>query len=399
MSCSLRWRPRAPAGTAADAARVAGFAPESIVRWVLARLVAQGEDAKQLASAFAVLDAGALSDAALLAGLEPRVAAGAADALIAAHILSAERPLPSSCIHSSKLPCMRRSRRRPALMRTRAARLMAERGAPSARVAAHMLVAEPAHDLWVVEVLRGAAREASVAGSPGSAASYLERALAETPPREVREESLLELGEAELQAGLPGAARHMREALDVHPDPRRRAEISLTLGRALFSTGDYPAAAGAFRLGLDEVKDGDDDLSLSCAAGTSHSRAATQDSQPSQPSGSGSCSTMMPREARGQSVSCSFSSHTDMRYRATNRAKRSYAWLAVRLPMEPCWRTPVRTRGRTAPLATHCCLRVSPTRRSLRSIARSTWPGGAARGSRSAGCRSCARVPITSEGT
>ena len=249
-------------GTAADAARVAGFAPESIVRWVLARLVAQGEDAKQLASAFAVLDAGALSDAALLAGLEPRVAAGAADALIAAHILSAERPyefvhpLVQAAVYEALAPAAR------ADAHSRAARLMAERGAPSARVAAHVLVAEPAHDLWVVEVLRGAAREASVAGSPGSAASYLERALAETPPREVRAELLLELGEAELQAGLPGAARHMREALDVHPDPRRRAEISLTLGRALFSTGDYSAAAGAFRLGLDEVKDGDDDLSL-----------------------------------------------------------------------------------------------------------------------------------------
>jgi DNA-binding CsgD family transcriptional regulator len=249
--------------SAGDAARVAGLAPQSIVRWVLARLVAQGEDAKHLAFAFAVLGEGAaLSDAATLAGLKPGAAAAAADALIGASILSFERPyrfvhpLVQDAVYEGVAPAKR------ADAHARAARLMVEGGTPLARVAAHLVLAEPARDMWVVEVLREAARDARGSGAPGPAVSYLERAVKEAPPRALRAELLLELGEAQLHAGLPGAVRTVREALDLHGEPRRRAEISLTLGRALFSAGDFVAARDVVRVGLAELPDGNDDLLL-----------------------------------------------------------------------------------------------------------------------------------------
>ena len=82
---------KAASGSAEEAALVAGFAPQGIVRWVLARLAALGEEAGRLASALAVLGPGAvLADAALLAGLEPPAATLAADALIEAHLVAAK---------------------------------------------------------------------------------------------------------------------------------------------------------------------------------------------------------------------------------------------------------------------------------------------------------------------
>ncbi len=250
-------------GSAADAARVAGFAPQSIVRWMLARLRAHGEEVAQLAFAFAVLGAGAtLLDAGTLAGLQPRVAALAADALIGANILTAERPyrFVHPVIEAGVYEALAPARR--AYAHSRAARLLAEGGAPLPRVAAHLMVAEPARDSWALDVLRSAARAASASGAPGSAVSYLERALRESPPSALCAELLLELAEARLQAGLPGAVGCIREALDLYDDPRRRAEISLTLGRALFSQGEFPAAREAIRDGLVDLAAEDEDLLL-----------------------------------------------------------------------------------------------------------------------------------------
>ena len=250
-------------GSSGDAARVSSIAPRSIVQWVLARLVALGADAQQLATAFAVLGADAgLTDAASLAGLQPGAAAGAADSLIAANILSDERPydfvhpLVRAAVYDGVSPARRAADHR------RAAQLAADHQAPAAMVAAHLLACEPARDAWVVEALRSAAGEASASGAPASAARYLERALEEEPLRAVRAEVLVELGEAQLGAGLAPAAERLGEALELLDEPRRRAEVSFSLGRGLFSMGDAPAAAEALRRGLAELPETGDDLSL-----------------------------------------------------------------------------------------------------------------------------------------
>jgi len=248
-------------GSARDAARVAGFAPEGIVRWVLARLDALGEAPRQLAGAFAVLGAGPLADAAALAKLGPAAAAAAADELVGAHILAAGRgyellhPVLQAAVYDGLGPASR------AEAHAVAARLLSARGAPLERVAAHLLASDPGRDGWVVELLRAAAREAGARGAPASAVSYLERALAETQAEETRVELLIELGEAQLQAGHVGAAERLEEALGLATDPRQQAEILLTLGRALFSTGEYLRARDVLRRGLDQLPSGDD-LSL-----------------------------------------------------------------------------------------------------------------------------------------
>jgi DNA-binding CsgD family transcriptional regulator len=250
-------------GSADDAARVADYASQGIVRWVRVRLGALGEDAERLAFAFAVLGANApLADAALLAGIERTDAADAADALIGAQILAAERryefvhPLVRSAVYDGSGPASR------AEAHALAARLAAERGAPLPRVAGHLLASEPGLDGWVVGVLRAAARAANASGAPRSAASYLERALAEKEAAAVRSELLFELGEAQAQAGLASATERIREALALSADPRRRAEICLALGRVLFSAGSHAAARDAFERGLSERPSEDDDLSL-----------------------------------------------------------------------------------------------------------------------------------------
>jgi DNA-binding CsgD family transcriptional regulator len=250
-----------------DAAGVVRLAPQGVVRWVLARVRALGEDAVRLASAFAVLGSGAaLADAALLAGLDRPAAAVAADALIAAEILGAERgyrfvhPLLASAIEDGLPPAAK------AEAHARAARLAAERGARTAEVAAHLLASAPARDDWVVETLCAAAGEAQASGAPGSAAAYLERALEERPAGADRAELLLRLGEAQLQAGRGTATERLRQAVEASPDPRRRAAIRLTLGRALFLTGDDMGAREAMRAGLAERPGADDDLARELGA-------------------------------------------------------------------------------------------------------------------------------------
>lgn len=248
-------------GTAKDALRVEGFAPEGIVRWVLARLGALGENAQRLAAAFAVVGDASLADAAKLANLTPSAAAAAADELVAAHILVPGRgyefanPVLQAAVYDGLGPARR------AEAHARAAQLTRASGGPVRRVAAHLVASDPGHEAWVVDVLRAAAGEAAASGAPASAVGYLERALAETQPTESRVAVLLELGEAQLQAGVAGATERLQEALELAPDPGQQAKILLTLGRALFSTGEYVGAREALRHGLAQLPTGDD-LSL-----------------------------------------------------------------------------------------------------------------------------------------
>ncbi len=253
-------------GRGADAATVMRIAPQSVVRWVSARLSELGEDAERLASAVAVLGSGAtLSEAAALADVT-RSPEHVADVLIRAHLLTGgprlefAHPLIESAVGDRLAPASR------AAAHARAARLTAAHGAPLPRVAGHLLAVGPGSDAWAVQTLRDAAREASASGAPGSAAAYLERALAETVPRLVRADLLVELGEAQLHAGVSGATERMREALGLQEDPLARAEICLGLGRALFARGEFQAARDSFARGLEDLPDGRDDLLLELRA-------------------------------------------------------------------------------------------------------------------------------------
>lgn len=237
----------------AAADRLARLAPESVLRAVLSRLARLPPGAAALARAVAVLgDAGTLRHAAPLAGLKPAAAAELADALTQVEILAPGEPLRfahaliGNAIYSD-LPRLERGR-----SHLRAARLLADEGAPLDRVAAHLVAGAPDGDRWAVAQLRAAARQAMTRGAPEAAARDLERALREPPPAAERADVLIELGDAQARTGSPSANETLDAAIALLDDPRARAAAHRRLGGVLYGQGRHSEAADAFKRGLAE---------------------------------------------------------------------------------------------------------------------------------------------------
>jgi DNA-binding CsgD family transcriptional regulator len=219
--------------SAVASVRVAGLAPPAVSQAIVVRLERLSVDARGLARSAAVLGHADLRQAAALAGVDPGVAAAAADELAAAEILEEGRPLRFAhpivrAAVEAELPPGER-----AALHAAAARRLATENASPDRLAAHLLAADPAGDGWAVETLREAALRAVAAGAPDSAAAYLRRALGEPPPDDVRPDLLLELGFAESYAGDPQAATHLEAALAVAPGSAAQVSSALALGRML----------------------------------------------------------------------------------------------------------------------------------------------------------------------
>jgi DNA-binding CsgD family transcriptional regulator len=244
--------------TAHGAERVRGLGPDTLSRFVLRRLRALGRAAESLARAVAVL--GGESDltlAAELATLELEDAAAAGARLARAEIL---RPRwPTGFVH----PVLRAavyaelSESERALAHDRAAELLAAAGAPPQQVAAHLVHAPPRSRNSVVATLRDAARRAGVEGAADAAAAYLERALAEPPDAAQRANVLLELGAAELRAGLPGATGHLQEAFELLDGEPPLADAALALANALYSAGRLGDAADVLQRAIERLDPGD----------------------------------------------------------------------------------------------------------------------------------------------
>lgn len=233
-----------PSATAAP--RVAALAPAGVARSIALRLGRLSPDARELARATAVLGEVDLRLGAAFAGIDPRLAAVAADELVAAGLLEEGRPL--RFLHpivraavEGDLPPGERARRH-----ADAARRLVEERAPPEGIASHLLMADPAGDDWVVESLRAAARSAVANGAPDSAVSYLRRALAEPPSDRLRQRVLLELGFAESYAGEAGAAERLEEALSVAEGVPAQVSITLALGRMLQIEGRNQEALEVF---------------------------------------------------------------------------------------------------------------------------------------------------------
>ncbi len=233
LAASLRAEGERPSVDLARRVRALGIS--AIATNVLLRLARLGTDCERLAQAVAILGPGAsLRHAAMLASLDRERAGSAADAMRVADLLSDGRTL--SFVHpivsetiSSQLAAARRGDLHGA-----AARLLAADGAPTDRVAAHLLSAEPYGEPWVVEALRAAARDALARGAPEAASSYLRRALTEPPTQDDRLEVLLELGRAEAMLPMAHEFSALRDALELASDPGQRAELALELALALF---------------------------------------------------------------------------------------------------------------------------------------------------------------------
>jgi DNA-binding CsgD family transcriptional regulator len=251
-------------GVEADAdgaRRVPEIAPASIAGAVLRRAAAVDPDAPALLRAVAVLGNGAkLRHVAGLAGLDTERTLDLADGLMEAGLLEDEERL--SFVH----PVARISlatNQRPAERagaNLRAARLLRDDEVPAEHVAAHLLEATRTGSDWAVSTLCEAAEAALARGVPDTAVRYLRRALDEPPPSEMRAHVVLQLGRAEATAGEPEAVPRLSEAMARSQDGHQRARAALDAGRTLFALGRHEDAVAAFRHGVDQVEDEDNEL-------------------------------------------------------------------------------------------------------------------------------------------
>ena len=220
---------------AASAERIATLPVEAVGGAVLGEVAGLGSAATALACAVAVLGDGTpLHLAARLAALDRDAAAAAADALARASILTPgdapgfTHPIVREAVYGD-LPAATRARDH-----LHAAAIVGE---PAEVVAAHLVRGARSGEAWAVAQLRAAAASARARGAPDVAVRYLQRALEEAPPREVRVEVLRELGGAQALTFEPAAVEHLRAAWDLARAPHERSAVALELGRALIMQG------------------------------------------------------------------------------------------------------------------------------------------------------------------
>ena len=226
------------APSAAGAAAVREIGTRAVSRTVLLRLSRLPADAVAVARAVAVLgDSSRLPVVAALTGHDEATVARAAGDLARADILRAETPL--GYVHPLvrdvvylDVPAGERE-----LEHGRAADVLAAAGAPAEEVAAQLLHAPRRGDAATVELLRTASGQAAQRGGPDSALAYLERALEEPPPAELRGALHFELGVAAAEMNAPLAAEHLRVAYDALNDPQARATAAFALAQSLLFTG------------------------------------------------------------------------------------------------------------------------------------------------------------------
>jgi len=173
-----------------------------------------------------------LSAVAALADLDETRAAAAVAELAGAEIVRAEPPL--GFVHPVVGAAVRRDvpLGERELQHGRAARLLADAGAPVEQVAAYLLGTPGRGEAWGVETPRRAATAARRKGAADSAVAYLARALAEPPSPDARPELLLP--QTRDQQSSPARIRAGRSA--------RRTSGRSTLSAA-YHTAESPSAA------------------------------------------------------------------------------------------------------------------------------------------------------------
>lgn len=224
--------------------RVETASPGTLAYAALGRVARLGPQAVRLVDALAVLGArAALIDAAALAGLDERAAAGAADDLADAGVL--RQGLPLEFVHPLVRAAVlaRQPRAQLALNHRQAARLLADRDANDDVIAIHLLEVEPAGDPDVVARLGRAAELVLARGAPRVAASYLRRALSEPPVEGERPALMYRLGQAEAAAMGPRGLDTLEQAIELCEGHDERAAIALEFSRAARMCAEYPRAA------------------------------------------------------------------------------------------------------------------------------------------------------------
>jgi DNA-binding NarL/FixJ family response regulator len=247
--------------TAHQAESVRNLAPERVAQTALMRLARLSPDASSIGRSLAVLgDDADLRLVAELAGIEIEAARHAADELRASAIfddgtsLRFIHPLVRNALYAD-IPAGERGE-----AHARAAQLLRERGASPERIATQLLASEAREDRTTVENLVEAGERALATGAPRSAIAYLNRALHEPAPADLRPavlEPLLTAGfRAADHAVLPAIEAELQAEMDRDPSLRSRWAIQLTMSMAL--SGRFAEAATMLRDAVDVVvADGD----------------------------------------------------------------------------------------------------------------------------------------------
>ncbi len=242
--------------------RVTEIGSGEVSALLLRRLDALHEGAKELAGAVAVLGDGThLPRAARLAGLEPMQAAEVLQTLVSARLLREQggigfsHPIVRSSVYASLPPRSRSD------LHTQAAKQLQAEGARVEEVAGHLLHTHPGAAPDAASKLRAAAQRSLAVGAPESACGFLERALLEPLESDIQAEILLELGRAEMRAGLPGAADHLGQVME-HPaaSPAYRGLAALDLGELFMHALRGTEGIPVLEAGLATTRDPEPDL-------------------------------------------------------------------------------------------------------------------------------------------
>ena len=228
----------APTAAAADELKVT--VPRGVANAVLLRLARVSPPTAALARALSVLGDGAqIGDAGRLASVSGDELEAAVAELVLAGVVEPggtvrfAHPIVRAAIYGDL------SRPERDRLHRAAARILRERVAGAAAIAAQLMHTEPAADPEAVAVLRDAAHAALALGDPTAAASLLSRALEEPPTGNERSAVLLELGQARARAGSPDAieplmaiVEHGEEASGIASAANELAGMFLYAGRA-----------------------------------------------------------------------------------------------------------------------------------------------------------------------
>jgi DNA-binding CsgD family transcriptional regulator len=252
----------------AGAERVRRLGPVRIARTTVARLSRLPAGSLKLAHALAVLERSTLGLAAAVAEMDERSATEAADALLAAGIVTGpdpwafSHPVVREAVHVAMSPGQR------SRLHARAAAELIEAGLGPGRAVSHLLASEPAGVTGAVESLRAAATVAAERGDQGTAVTFLRRAIAEPVAAERRAELLAELGAVEARLGLPEAVEHLNAARAQLAGTPLEVAAGVDLVRALLFLGRWPEAQEQF-LPLEELNDQEERAVLAELAGMS----------------------------------------------------------------------------------------------------------------------------------
>lgn len=202
---------RSIAPSAAHAAVVREIAPDRVGRTIRARLDGLSPQARAVARSLAILDDDTEHGlVAELAGIDAATALTAADELRAAAIVDPGEslrfihPLVRTALYAD-VPAGERT-----AAHLSAADLLRRRGAAPERMAGHLLVTDAHGSRETVETLLHAALHALADGAPHATIAYLQRALREPPPADLRADVL----QALIVAGIRAADPSLHETIE-----------------------------------------------------------------------------------------------------------------------------------------------------------------------------------------